>query len=452
MLEPVWESVFIHDSFASRKGKGTHAAVDRLKAFIPKVTRNHTVKAWYAHLDIRSFFASIDHGRLIEHLARRAPSPTIQWLCERIVRRDIASDAILRGPKGLFDRVPPGKSLLRAPVGKSLPIGNHTSQFFANVYLNDLDQFVKHELRARYYIRYVDYLVLLSTRREELVAWKEAIARFLQEDLLLELNERRSRIAPLSSGVDFLGYIVHPHHALVRRRVVRNLTARLSRLEKALTEERGGYSWVLYRPGASEYLLAMVASYRAHFLRADTARLRSSIGERFPWLSEALGGPRGKPFWTGRRFFPCLGAQAHWLDARFPDALLAIQVGRFFEFYGRRAEGVARLARLKLIRGRRAGYRGWTRLPVGRLPYLLESARRAGIPRIVLAREAEAGERPRDPAHPGGRGEDPEKPKAWGSSRVESRSGPDTAACTEGRELLISPPLSGDLPGGSLFV
>ncbi len=181
---------------------------------------------------------------------------------------------------------------------------------------------------------------------------------------------------------------------------MRNLTARLSRLEGALTEERGGYSWVLYRPGESEYLLPMVASYRAHFLRADTARLRSSIGERFPWLSEALGGPRGKPFWTGRRLFPCLGAQAHWLDARFPDALLAIQVGRFFEFYGRRAEEVSRVARLKRIRGRRAGYRGWTRFPVGRLPYLLEATRRAGIPRIVLVREAEAAAGPVIPRIP----------------------------------------------------
>ena len=220
LLEPIWESVFIHDSYASRKGKGTHAAVERLKTFIPKVTRNHTVRAWYAHLDVRSFFASIDHGRLLEHLARRSPSPTVQWLCERMVRRDIASDAVRRGPKHLFDRVPPGKSLLRAPVGRGLPIGKHTSQFFANVYLNCLDQFVKHELRARYYIRYVDDLILLSPRREELVGWQAAIEGFLRKKLLLDLNGSRSRIAPLSSGVDFLGYVVHPHHVLLRRRVV----------------------------------------------------------------------------------------------------------------------------------------------------------------------------------------------------------------------------------------
>jgi hypothetical protein len=144
----------------------------------------------------------------------------------------------------------------------------------------------------------------------------------------------------------------------------------------------------------------MAASSRAHFLRADTARLRSRIGERFPWLSEALGGPDGKPFWTGRRLFPCLGAQAHRLDERFPDALLAIQVGRFFEFYGPRAQEGSGVARLKLIRGRRAGYRGWTRLPVDRLPYLLDMARRAGVPRIVLAREAEAGAGPVIPRVP----------------------------------------------------
>ncbi|MBN1442981.1 MAG: hypothetical protein JXA90_09735, partial [Planctomycetes bacterium] len=119
--------------------------------------------------------------------------------------------------------------------------------------------------------------------------------------------------------------------------------------------------------------------------------LEESIRGRFPWVADALEWPDGKPFWSGRRLFPCLGAQAHSLDGRFRDSLLAIQVGRFFEFYGPRAEDVARLAKLKLIRGRRAGYRGWARIPVARFSYLLDAARRARVGRIVVASEAADG-------------------------------------------------------------
>jgi len=348
------------------------------------VTANHTRHAWYAHPDVRSFFPSIDHARLLEILWRRCSSPTINWLCERIIRRDIRSDAILRGPAEVFEKVPPGKSLLRGPEGRGLPIGNHTSQFFANVYLNEIDQFAKHEFRVRYYLRYVDDLLLLSKDRDDLLAWKAAIDAFLRRNLHLELNAERSRIAPLSSGIDFLGYVVHPYHRLVRRRVVGNLRSRLPALEKRLTKEERGISWVLYRQGESEYLRDMAASYRPHLLRADTRRLRANIRRRFPWLRTALPEPRKKPFWFAPRAFPCLGAQVHWFEERYPEALVAFQVGRFWELYGSRAASFAEAARLKLYRGRRAGHRGENE--AGRLP----GAQGGGRPRFGTPARVEA--------------------------------------------------------------
>ncbi|MBN1418866.1 MAG: hypothetical protein JXP34_08820, partial [Planctomycetes bacterium] len=269
-----------------------HAAVERLGTFIPKVTANHTKHAWYAHLDVRSFFPSIDH-------ARSAPTPS--------------------------------------------SAGRRT--------FDELDQYIKHELKVRFYLRYVDDLVLLSTSREDLLAWRAAIDAFLRRRLHLELNAERSRIAPLSSGIDFLGYINHPHHRLVRRRVVGNLRSRLSDLQKRLTREERDSSWILYREGESEYLRDMVASYRAHFLHADSARLRARIRSRFPWLRRALPGTGKKPFWFAPRAFPCLGAQVHWFEDRYPESLIAFQVGRFWEFYGAWAARVAEAAHLKLYRG-----------------------------------------------------------------------------------------------------
>ncbi|MGQ9591479.1 MAG: reverse transcriptase domain-containing protein [Planctomycetota bacterium] len=418
ILEPAWERAFIHDSFASRKGKGTHAAVDRVESLVRKVTRNHTVRAWYAHLDIRSFFISIDHGVLLAALARRPAPPTALWLAERIIRRPIAPDAVLKGSRASFESVPPGKSLLRAPPGKGLPIGNHTSQFFANVYLDALDRYVKRVLGVRHYVRYVDDMLLLSRSREELIAWREAIDRFLREELQLELNRRRSRIAPVSSGIDFLGYVIHPRHRLVRRRVVGNLRARLSAFERSLTREAHGYRWVLYRPGESERLRAVAASYGAHLKKASTHRLRASLHGRFPWLRRALVRSDGKPFWEAPAAFPCLGAQAHWLASRFPGAVLALRVGRPWEFHGGSAQAAGRVGGVRMFRGWRAGSRGWARIPAGGLPGFLELAAAAGVGRIVVVREAGEGSgrvRARAPSAAGilareGRAPDPAEP------------------------------------------
>ncbi len=387
-LEPTFERVFIHDSFASRKGKGTHAALDRLQSFIPRVTQNHTRRAWFAHLDIKSFFPSIDREILHRLVSQRMlRSPALRWLATLWIFHDPTADAVFKGDPKLLEQLPPGKSLFKCPPGKGLPIGNHTSQFFANVYLNELDQFVKHRLKARYYLRYVDDLVLLSPSREELSAWREEIGGFLREQLLLDLNQRRSRIAPLSSGIDFLGYVTHPRHSLVRRRVVGNLVESLERLETELTLWAGGYCWVLYSEGTSEYAESMLASYRAILERADTAKLRRSLRARFPWIQRLYHLPTRESFWRGARTFPCFAAQAHSFRERFPGSVVLIEVGRFLEVHGREAEALGRLLSLKVYRGRRGGVWRWTRFPVERLGWFLDRAGEAGIENIVLVWE-----------------------------------------------------------------
>ena len=217
-LEPIWEPVFIHDSYACRRGKGTHAGVDRLQSFARKVTANQTRKAWFLQMDIKAFFPSMDRRVLLGMLLKQLGDEEMRWLVKVVLEHEPTKDPVFTCPRSKWRNIPRQKSLFCMPEGKGLPIGNLTSQFFANVYLNALDQFAKHTLKARYYVRYVDDFVLLHHDRVQLTEWRERIDEFLQGELFLRLNPRRQFIRPISNGIDFLGYIIRPSHLLVRRR------------------------------------------------------------------------------------------------------------------------------------------------------------------------------------------------------------------------------------------
>ena len=186
-LEPLWERIFIHDSYACRRNKGTHAAVFRLQEFMRGVTHNGAKRAHFLHLDIRSYFLTIDkeilHGIVCDRIGKARPSwaasaGDMKWLTETIIFHDPTVNARKVGQLSLFDVIPPGKTLSSTSNRTGLPIGNYTSQFFANVYLDRLDQYAKHELKIRCYIRYVDDLVLLHEDSAQLEAWEKAIERF----------------------------------------------------------------------------------------------------------------------------------------------------------------------------------------------------------------------------------------------------------------------------------
>ncbi|MDP2100563.1 MAG: RNA-directed DNA polymerase [Methylobacter sp.] len=163
-LEALFEPVFIHDVYSNRQGKGSHKAVDRLQSFMHSVGHG----GWYLQLDIANFFNSIDRALLFKQLQWRlskalkqgkintAQASSLRWLSHVLLKHDASRQARYRGDPALLQRVPPHKRLGAAGVNKGLPIGNLTSQFFANVYLNPFDQFVKHELKCRHYLRYVD--------------------------------------------------------------------------------------------------------------------------------------------------------------------------------------------------------------------------------------------------------------------------------------------------------
>ncbi len=337
-LERTWERRFIHDSLACRKGKGTHAGVERLRSFARKVTANATRPAWYLQLDVRGFFITLNRRILWDRLAAVEHDPAVLWLLRLILFHEPTDNCQFRGARrSAFERLPEHKTLFRASAGCGLPIGNLTSQFGANVYLDALDQFVKHELKARYYVRYCDDMVLLSADAAELAGWERAIGRFLDERLQLSLNDRR-KLRPVSDGIDFLGYIVRPDYLLVRRRVVGALRERLERAERELarlgmvTPATGRavfpWPWPLL-----ERVRDSLGSYLAHFDRASSHRLLVSLRLRFSWLDEYF-------VWkaTGVDFrcpVPRLALrfarQVSWFNERLPGHVLVVPEGAFCE-------------------------------------------------------------------------------------------------------------------------
>lgn len=177
--------ILIHDSYACRVNKGTHAAVGRLNGFIHSV-RGKAKPAYYLQLDIQSFFINIDKNILYGLIRKKVQDKELLWLAREIIFYTSADNYLITGNRRLIDKLPEHKSLIKAvDKTKGLPIGNLTSQFFANVYLNELDQFVKHELKCRYYLRYCDDFILLDTNPLQLQKWKEDIREFLANQLLL---------------------------------------------------------------------------------------------------------------------------------------------------------------------------------------------------------------------------------------------------------------------------
>ena len=190
-LYQVFDSGFIHDSYSSRLEKGTHVGVKRFVVFAKKVSANHRKGSFVLKCDIRKFFDSIDHRILFSLVTRKVSDERLLLLIRQIIRS--------------FER----------SAGKGLPLGNVTSQLFANIYLNELDQFAKHKLKAKYYIRYCDDFVILHQSREVLLEWAEEIKKFCQEFLLLDLHERKTIIRKIHWGTDFLGYVTLPHRAVL---------------------------------------------------------------------------------------------------------------------------------------------------------------------------------------------------------------------------------------------
>lgn len=205
VMEPLWEKRFIHDSYANRVGKGTHRALDRTQEF----SRHYQ---YFLQCDVRQFFPSIDHAILMHEFARRIQDEKFLWLCETILKS---------GAGVLADEYEmtyfAGDDLFSMHRPRGLPIGNLTSQFWANVYMNDLDHFVKRELKCEAYVRYVDDFVLFSNDKRQLAGWRIQIIQKTAA-FRLTLHEECAQIFPTITGLPFLGFRIYPEHRLLKTR------------------------------------------------------------------------------------------------------------------------------------------------------------------------------------------------------------------------------------------
>lgn len=199
ILEPIYDKKFIYRSYSSRKNKGLHKAILELRKMVLSVTKNDNRSAYYLKCDIKKFFDSIDHNILIN-----------------IIKKDIKNQEVLNLLLNVI------KSFSSEP-GKGLPLGNYTSQIFTNIYMHRLDEYIKRNLKIKYYIRYSDDFVLIHQSKDFLSKVLKDINCFLNSNLKLKLHENKIILNKVSKGIDFLGYVVFPNYVKLRTKTKKRI-------------------------------------------------------------------------------------------------------------------------------------------------------------------------------------------------------------------------------------
>jgi retron-type reverse transcriptase len=226
-LNPLFEKYFIYDSYSCRVGKGTHFGIARAERFMRSMTRNAGRPAWVLKLDIRGYFMSINRSILYRKLSafidERYTAPDknlIKDLCRIIIFNDPTQDCIRHSPRESWDDLPRDKSLFFSQEDCGLPIGNLTSQIFANFYLTGFDHFIKNGCGIRHYGRYVDDCVIVHHSRSFLKNLVQRIREYFAENLGLRLHPKKIYLQPCRHGVKFLGCFIKPSHTVVHYRTI----------------------------------------------------------------------------------------------------------------------------------------------------------------------------------------------------------------------------------------
>jgi len=282
-IGPRIERTFIADSCACITGRGTLYGAKRLESKVRSITQNWKRPAHYLKCDLANFFVSIDKRVLQQQLTARITEQRWQRLALQILWHDPRENYQLRSSPRLLNRVPQHKRLAAQPAHLGLPIGNLSSQFFANIYLDALDQFVKHRLGARHYIRYVDDFVLLHESPQQLNAWHSQIEAFLAEHLHARLNPSKTILQPIERGIDFVGQVILPHRRVTRRRTVAHAVKRITKVHHCTLRET-----------ANSYFGLLTQASHSH---TDRKRLAKAVLLRGSTVNAALS----KTFRTSTR-------------------------------------------------------------------------------------------------------------------------------------------------------
>jgi hypothetical protein len=275
-IQVLFESDFIESSYANRKGKGTHKAVRELKFNLVRGGKNRQ-RLYFLKMDIKGFFRNIDKSilwKIVENKINKSDGDKdwkreVLWLTEKIIFHDPSSNYIYKGSIGAKRLIPREKSLLFGDRNTGLPIGNLTSQFFANVYLNELDHFIKNEIGFFRYIRYVDDFVILDEDKDKLNEVVAEVGSFLEDNLRLFLCKQKTILWQIENGIDFLGYFVKPGHTLVRRKVIWRFK---KIVDVAMAQKDDSLKELSF--------CARVNSYLGHFIYANSFNLRRNFFQK----------------------------------------------------------------------------------------------------------------------------------------------------------------------------
>lgn len=241
VLYPFFDKIFTSDSYSCRLNKGTHRALNRFREFAYKASNNHTKTCWVLKCDIRKFFENIDHKIIINIFENYIPDKNIIWLLKEMIN-----------------------SFSAKQNGVGLPLGNLTSQLFVNIYMNEFDQFMKHKMKAKYYIRYADDFVILSEDKNWLASLILPIKEFLNHALKLQLHPTKLSISTIASGVDFLGWVNFSDHRILRTKTKQRMFKKLNNKNKQ------SYLGILSHGNAYQ-LRSRVINYAVKSIPVDSA-------------------------------------------------------------------------------------------------------------------------------------------------------------------------------------
>ncbi|MFH0912056.1 MAG: reverse transcriptase/maturase family protein [Patescibacteria group bacterium] len=238
VLYPCFDKTFIYDSYSCRNRKGTHKSFIQLQKFVRKISKNYTQPCFALKSDIRKFFDSIDHKILMDLLKERINDEQLLDLLQNIINS--------------FEHSP----------SRGIPLGNLTSQLFANVYLDPLDKFAKHYLKAKHYLRYADDFMFLSSDRNELIGYLLEVNQFIKTQLKLNIHPNKIHLRKFNWGIDYVGYVALPHYSIPRRKTAQRIFKKIRQLLKK---------------GELDKLAKAIPSYLGYLGHANAYKLQNDL-------------------------------------------------------------------------------------------------------------------------------------------------------------------------------
>jgi len=259
---------FTKDTYSCIPKRGSTNALKTLDGYVKAITNNYQKSAYYLKADIENFFVSINKDILYSEVAKLVEEEWVLKLLHQIIYHDCRTKVYVKTTKSDFAKLPRHKSLWNVPDNKGLPIGNLTSQFFSNVYLNVMDQYIKHKWRCKYYCRYVDDFVILDEDPQKLNEIHKDLTRFLKERLDLNLHQNKKSINKIEKGIDFVGFVQKPYRSIMRQKT-------LKRVFKKIREYKTNPKW--YSEKEMKKFINSINSYLGMLRSTAGYRLREKI-------------------------------------------------------------------------------------------------------------------------------------------------------------------------------